>query len=531
MGIIWVSWAAAFLYSLIAGFLAAPSGVQATLCSLLFLICAAFRVLPLKDRSRRLWAILVFAGLNSLAFALYSNQLVLMVAGLAVCFALAMLLIAGANNGELPPTGTEFWRLLGVYFISYFQKLFSPSHLKAFFGPLSLKLSWRPERSTIRAIIVLVPVCFIFHLLFASINNDYDAFMSFILDRIWLVLRYIVDLELIWETVIQAYLIHALLSVDLEGQKPEAAAPRSGVIRFTIVLIPVVLLFFVFSSFQGRFLLANLSSWPFKTLSLYTQQGFWELFFVAIIGYILWAATLVYEPENSERPGLLRSLLIAFTLELLAVVLFTAHKVAVLQAYFGLKDQRIFASAAVLLIGLTFALCLLRLIKLVSDQQIFCSQYLAFLMAAAVLSLSNIDLMITVTYPISYFHGNQRYKDYSYLLTNSFDNADEWMELIREAQSTGVPEPENYYWGRYAPLIERKGGICSAPLLTKLSQLKQKYSANGKTHSLPELLQTNLAERNALRVVNTNSAAIHHFIVNLGSQMSCVGISYSGPSF
>jgi len=273
-------------------------------------------------------------------------------------------------------------------------------------------------------------------------------------------------------------------------------------------LTPTVLLFLVFSIFQTPLVFSSVASMTFADLSVYTQRGFWQLVFVALLGYGVW---LWVRKRGMDVSGLfsVRNLLLVFTAELLLVSMFTVHKVVVQQWIFGLKDSRVIATLGVLLACATFILCIPVLYEKIQEGVLFRMQVFLLLAFAALVSVINLERVMTVVYPINYVVEGKRYDDYSYLLTNSYDNYSEWGDILLEGLGEGVAVPPNYYWGRYHPLCEERYGFKQNYLRKHFDRLLVRYKRNFR--SLKDHLRVNFREEGVFRWLEANETLVGDF--------------------
>lgn len=463
-------------YTIIIGFGQFPINLQVSLSTALFYIAL---VVLLKKREFKLNKLHYFLLASSLIlswfFSLTTDTLLTGVNYFALFFVTTLFLQGLFGKNELPLTATNYAVSLIKYGIFTFYKGITDI---LYLRPLKLfnrngVPSYKPNRETVIGVCLAFPILLVFHGLFASINSEYAAFMTNLWNAVWRLIRFIINIDFIWwmiKTLISSFVFFTLFTVREEEVIKDHQSHAPLLKKFIIVLVSTIVLFFVFTFFQTKFLFMDFRGLAFKTLSLYTQNGFWELVIVSILGYSLSMVILNLTHNHEKEASLLKKLLTVFTTELVIITLFSYHKLFWLQYLFGLKDQRILATSGVALITLTCILFFFRIWDLLSARQIFIVQAISFLSITLVLNTINLDLLVTRTYPISYYVYGKKYKDFSYLLGNSYDNNDEWLNLIREAKNLeSLPPPENYYWGWYRSL-------CSGNYQTEYDTNSQNYA-------------------------------------------------------
>ena len=459
-------WSIGFLWALIFGLLIPPSGLSASCVSLISIGLLYRKVAP---QSLKHQTMTILAAISSLGFFWSSNTLIQWLSLLAVYFCISMLAIASRSTTGFATTAPHYLRQLISWQCSIVMRCLEKDTY------IVWKSIWSRQKSTfeknvkeesrdtntepvtmISTAVVSLLFLGVFHALFASINQDYNQFVSEFITVVYQYLLIIIDIELIITTLVNSYVLCAVLRSFEDVKREEELKEYQFAIKALGLLIPVTLLFTVFCYFQSKALFLDLTLLPFHQLSLYTQRGFWELLLAAAIGYGIWLyGESKLDQDNYHKQHLLYLLLLLFTFELLLLAIFSGHKLFFLQSLFGLKDQRVLATLAVALISLTFILCFMKLFHKVNAERIFSLQYLCLLGCISLCSIGNLDYAITKISPLGFYLDSGFVKDYGYLLTNSQDNYTEWNSLIQEAQHTGIDFPRNYYSGNYRPLCIR----------------------------------------------------------------------------
>ena len=292
------------------------------------------------------------------------------------------------------------------------------------------------------------------------------------------------------------------------------------------------MILFIFSLFQSQHFFIDPYSLSYKELALYVQKGFWELLAVAGLGATLWYIgyrSLFHKGEGSQ---LGKPLLIAFTIELLLLSLFSQHKLLTQQVIFGLRDQRVLATCGVLLINMSFLGFLGVLLQRITLPRVFMAQYWGLIVISLALNYGNLDSFITRTHPLRFNHNSKMHLDFAYLLTNSYDNNAQWNYLMERAYEDKLPMPEGYYWGVYKSLCSntnynprlsifgdtrsRSYNYHGAAIFTDhINYLVKKYGS-AATQQPRKLLTFNLREWQAFNLVQANPerfSAFDNFIL------------------
>jgi len=263
--------------------LGVPYGLQATVLTLLvlgslFLSQRADKKLSVSD-----YPLYIGAVILGISFAVTTNALTLSVAFLSVFTAILLLHIKLAS-GIRPTTGAQFmWESIHLAGTSFGQ-LISRNN---FFNIRSCHRITKVEirGKYIKALLLAIPLLLLFHLLFASVNSEYSSFADAILSAIGEIIRFFLNIEFLWDLFrifAYAYLTYALLILRFEpltGRVGDWGLKES----VHMVLGALVILFLIFSAFQSKLLFISPGSMPFKALSLYTQNGFWELLIAAVM--------------------------------------------------------------------------------------------------------------------------------------------------------------------------------------------------------------------------------------------------------
>ena len=495
----------ALLYTLVIGVFHLPQGIGASIVALLALnsLAASFRT---GDDRRLPQALLLLTALCAIALGNVTNALTLTIGYHIVCAALLWLAAGHAAGGVVPTTLPEFlkaWALLlgkwrlgihSAHGIPRTKLHINPMYFRGFLGAL--------------------PVLIVFHVLLGRVNAEYASAMqevqlAALSPKFWARALHTLGLY---------YLCATFLAVRINpGEFKAAPCLGSGAVTFALLSGATLLLLFDF--FQLKLLGQRPLGWPFKEFSLYVQRGFWELIMVSLIGYGWWHFAARRGADLSTRVTK-RLALCLFALLLLLLSGFALHKVVGLQLVYGLKDSRLFATAAVVLLGCTFLGSALR-----PQKSLFTGQLTGLLLVAGLAATLNIDSLVTRTHTVRVPNGEVMTKDYSYLLTNSYDNFLDWGEVMLQLLKEGAEPPKGYYWGDYLPLcIEDSRGI-KRNLLKEHHQKLLAQVVEGRA-STQGMLRLTLREENAVSWLRANQGLVEDVLKVV--EQGCVPWGSSG---
>jgi len=507
--LILASFGVGWVYALLVGMVGLSSfaGLQITVMGLIFIGALWFFLRWRKEiLPRYQLGLFVSVGILLFFLSITTNPILVPLTKLAVLMVLGLSTSAIYCHQRLPSSLGETLLSILDLLSNYLRQVMVMVNLKNYWGGLKgNQIRW--PKIKIKGTIFVLGILLVINILFARINGDYADFLVNVVQNLWQVLRFILDIDIIWITLkglFNGYLFYVFYQTVFLGEPatPVGELRKLGVmdyLRLTIVL--VVICFGLFSGFQSRLLFGNFRQMSFFNLSIYTQKGFWELLAVSVIGYLLF----IYTTNRVEKKILLgRTYLVwlaIFLTELLLMCVYSYHKLFLLQIYFGLKDQRILATVAVSLIAMTFVLSAFRLRGKIKSTTVFYTQIVAFVMVMVFLNTINLDLWVTQHNPIGYYVDGKRQKDYAYLLTNSFDNYASWPNLWQEVVSGELKLPEEkYYWGWYKSLCDYPlDTVEASPLEKRFDYLFQKYSPTVNS-SLTQTMQFNWHEYQAYLV-------------------------------
>lgn len=532
-------------YTGVVGFGNTPFGLQATLWTILFggttlLLLKLFH----KPITRTHIALAIAGTILAIYGSITTNPLVSPLND-GVTFVLVSLFLLTLFRGSGLPTSAASYTLslasyLAFGFVDFLYGLLTlrfVTMLKLL--PVKKTLLVKKEKQSSQVwigIAITIPVLVIFHILFAQINTEYAGFMKQILDQIWRIIKWIFDIDFIWfiiKTWFATYVLSVVFSLREPETKQEKEKRTEQLKTVMIVLVSTMALFALFSFFQGKLLFANIPAMAFKTLSTYTQEGFWQLIMVSIIGYALSLVVLAKLPKSDENSRLnlefMPITLTVFTGELLLITVFSYHKLGFLQYLFGFKDQRLLATAGVTLIAMTCILSLGRIWQKLTAERLFAIQLWSLLGITILFNVMNVDLFVSKYNPISYYVSGKKYTDYSYLLGNSYDNHEEWIRLMKQTLNQKPPQPEDYYWGWYEPLCrmtysrynsetEKSIYLPTTYLSDRYAHLREKYRSLSWKMPLTKLTQVNWNEYQAYHVLEANKDTVYRFIQFAQSQ-------------
>lgn len=514
-----------------------PQNLQLTIFGIGYISIIFYLSWRVKLKLNSIFYFLAGGGiLLSIYSAVTTGPLLVPVNIFTLLFILSMLTMF-VYKGSLPSSAADYVSSLLSFIKEGGKNLFNSDLIKAFFRfTKTPSLSVKPKTSRVLGIFLAFPVLLIFHILFSMVNSQYSLFMNQIFEIIWEVIKFILDIEIFWiliKAIFNSYLFFVILSTTSNIQFERKPDGRTSEILGVTVFLSVIL-FAIFSFFQTQLLFVNYSSLPFKELSLYTQQGFWELVAISIFGYALFLPAANNIKKDLTINQKLLTLLSIFIAELILITIFSYHKLITLQNIFGFKDQRILAFTAVTLIFITFVLAAGRIWGKVTSKTIFLIQGGLLVLFVSILNVVNIDLFVSRINPISYYVDNVKYKDYSYLLGNSYDNHGVWLSLINEMNQKGIVHPkEEYYWGWYSSLckpsysfsptrfsdVDYRSGQTVTYLVDHWETLYKKYESDNKNPKLNDLSEFNWNEYQAYQLIKGNEAIFKNMVTQI--QVSC----------
>ncbi len=508
------SWILGITYALLVGS-HVPVNFQATLI-LSLLTLGLFEQIQLTNKA--CWRAKTALGvglLNSLGFTLISNHRVQdlhwLVAYTTVVY--MTLLIErntkGVSNGltfAFYMCSTPFQKTMRCFRNDVWTNL---CHFSL--GDKSISL----DAGKIGAGVVSSVILLIFTALLGTVNAAFQKFMEAVLTNIYDFIAWLFSIELIENALVAVFIAGIVYALTA----PEEQKTKYREIKFFqashyyIIIVPLLALLFAFCCFQMEFLGINPQLLSYKELSQYVRKGFFELLHVAVLGAFLWYFAEKAPTECKKTKKRIRILLGIFAVELFALSIFSHHKLFAQQIIFGLRDQRVLASAGTLLLTGSFIGFVAILIKKITHRQLLDLQIAGLILTTFILSYGNLDGTISSTRPLQFEYGEKLYNDHAYLLTNSYDNSSDWLKYIEEVYQTGVILPENYYWGVYQPLCY-KGytgrGRPNSPFTSHMNNLKQRYSPE-KRESFRDILKFNFREFNAYQQIRTHGPTFNKF--------------------
>ncbi len=444
------AWVLGFVAAFSTGPYPFPVNLQAT-----FVYAAVFVVLWLRVRNHRTrffdspHVFLCIGLLLALSFAFTTNTWVLIALYASVVFLGLDFVLRRFSASRRESAGGTFFEA-AVLAVSFFRMIFSRNTVTHFLSapiPGDTGGEGKPPAARRIAVILIstaggIFLGYIFHLLFASVNEDYARFMDAFMEWLWSVL-----LKDLLFAIVYSYLWFALFSA--ERTKPHETQPRKFPVAAAVgVLTAVIVVTGIFSIFQTKLIVVDVPELKFSDLSIYTQKGFLQLVIAILLGYCIVLFAIHTKLRTEARTRLLFALTLIFIGELLLAGAFSAHKLILLQSVFGFKDERILASLGILFIVFSFVLLVSRSFSARADVAGFRYQVWFLLVAVLGINTWSIDSVSSTVHPIRYFKEGKHFEDYSYLLSNSYDNVSEWPRLMMEMQAVDPPRPgPGYFWG------------------------------------------------------------------------------------
>ncbi|MBD3329448.1 DUF4173 domain-containing protein [Candidatus Dojkabacteria bacterium] len=409
-----------------------------------------------------------------------SNFALTVVSNLTVLFGITVLLAKLSVKSDELSVGL-YIKAIVVAFPHYLRVFFSRKSVKEFFSQkifadfeLKEKIQKVFSRNRVVSLFVAILTVTVFHLLFSSVNEEYRTvileFLENWREHIVRVIRYIFNYLYL---VPLSYIVFVIFrnAQQMEIRPKTRISTQDWITFATIVLGACTMLFLLFDYFQVREILAldyNIKS-NFKEFSLYVQRGFWELIASAGLGFLI--INLIKYKIGVGR----RWLSAAFVFLLLILDLFALHKVLGLQITFGLKDIRVLATSAIILIFVALSVILADYLRNKASKSSFKIIIFSFVGLIALLNMSNVSRLITTLYPPVFYYAGERFYDYPFMLTRDYDNNAEYSEILEDlkndiARAHPVQKPEVSRWGYYPALDDSDYGWYQ-----HLAQIEKKY--------------------------------------------------------
>jgi hypothetical protein len=170
--------------------------------------------------------------------------------------------------------------------------------------------------------------------------------------------------------------------------------------------------------------------------------------------------------------------------ELLVIPVYLSSRTGIFQRAFELNDARL-----MIILGAVFAFgsYLFGLMKGrdgMTPGCFFRGQIVSVTFVVTLVSIGNIDLFLTKYHPSRYKTGGEWKRQYSYFLTNSYDNYEEWGEVMLEALDRGKKLSE-----RYPEREENSRFLCAKDFPGLQSALKKHHDYVLLRHPASLLLQ------------------------------------------
>ncbi len=535
------------LYVVFIGFFKIGSNLQATLFhltifSLIFLMGRS-RNLPFEKYHKLLMGLGAFL---SVFLSVTTNSLMLDVTS-KVVWVITLILSIYIFEGRSQDSLSELVGSSLRYSKYYILNILSLTSLSSYMRFKAKNINFTLRMSVASGLLLSIPVMLIFHVLFLGINQEYVKFTSDIFYWIQKIISFIFEIDIfriLLQGLVQGYLFFVFLTLSRSHDQDEEFENQWKLVTFKIIIFGVASLFFIFSSFQAKLLFQDIAKLTFTVISQYVQKGFLELIVVSFLGYCLIQFILRRIAICDEQSRSIKQILTVFSLQLVAVSVFMAHKLYVLQSTFGLKDQRILATGLTLIILLTFISTIFQIYQKITAKVIFRSQVLSFSIFILCLNIFPTDMLVSQLGAPKYFVDQSLQKDFAYIVGNSYDNLGFWESHMGEAMTTKIAKPDrNYYWGYFSSAgVDSFGSnylpICvayteditdyppygppvdkiilkrqSSYLEYKLQRLSSKYQALEKGGApLTDITQFNFREWQAYQLIKENSELVAKYI-------------------
>lgn len=441
-----------------------------------------------RDREIPRW-ITILAGFTEIVIiyqAITTNYALTLVSVFSILFVFSLLLALITVKDQVLTIGLYF-KTIVILPLRFLREFFSSANIKDFRDDRAIKMDWFNKikkrifkRSYLLSIAVTILTLLVFHGLFSQVNELYrEAVSEFFAkwkEYLMRFIRYIVDYFYI------GFLAYITFT-KFKTAKRVTLTPKSKIktrewlIFSTILLSASILLFSFFDYFQIREILSlnyNVTA-NFERFSKYVQKGFWELIASAVFGFLI-ISLIKYKIETQRK-----FLSVVFLILLIVLDFFALHKVFGLITNFGLKDIRILAFAAILVIAVSLVSVLYiyliqsdKKFKLVSSMPVI---GYSLIMIVTFLNLINMSKLITVYSPPVFYHEGDRYIDYPFLLLRDYDNNSQYEQIFSDikdgfysGQIEYLQKPTSARWGYYPDIMSKEYGWFS-----HLSAIEVKY--------------------------------------------------------
>ncbi|MFZ5365464.1 MAG: DUF4153 domain-containing protein [Patescibacteria group bacterium] len=433
-------------------------GINFGVFILAFLVAAILLKFSIDKKTSNLWSlffcvpILWYAG----CVAVYQSLFVHVVAPLASIF-LLILFLFWFGVEDLPMKKVK--RILPLSLILFVGRFFSK--ISAPFSGI-FKLDAKKSGKVIVALIILVPLLFIFGALFISADLIFREWIKQLFDasidvhNTWRVVRTI-GLFLFFGGLMFAFIMKKRFPQKIESEAATNKEPeqikRDSIIA-NIILGVLNLFFLLFIVIQVMFLFGGhdiIKKYDI-TYADYVHQGFYQMCAIAVLVLII--SYIMFRMNRSEKFDTVKLLNSVFIIQSLIIVSSALKRLFLYQEAYGLTQLRFLVWHFTLYIGLI----LLSLALII----VFKKHYRLFVKVGLVISTIYLMFMTGINMQARiakvnidrYLSGQDKEIDMSYLLNLSVDISEQ-MKRLKNDQSESVRD----YYQRWRDSKDRRGNI------------------------------------------------------------------------
>lgn len=251
----------------------------------------------------------------------------------------------------------------------------------------------------VKGILIVIPVLFVFLLLFSSADLIFRKYVSELIsidNELEIIFRFILIL-IVTIVFIGAY------TYSFREKEGQITAPQKsknhtvGDIEISIILGSVNALFFIFILVQLTYLFggeSNISTQDF-TYAEYARRGFFELIAVAVISLFLLLTTEKYVIKKETEHALgFKILSTALIIQVVLIIASAFTRLSLYEEAYGFTTLRLYSHAFIILLVIIFCLLLYKIYKDKRESTFAFRVFLSVVLFIAVMNFLNPDAFI-----------------------------------------------------------------------------------------------------------------------------------------
>jgi hypothetical protein len=251
----------------------------------------------------------------------------------------------------------------------------------------------------VKGILIVIPVLFVFLLLFSSADLIFRKYVSELIsidNELVIIFRFILIL-IVTIVFIGAY------TYSFREKEGQITAPQKsknhtvGDIEISIILGSVNALFFIFILVQLTYLFggeSNISTQDF-TYAEYARRGFFELIAVAVISLFLLLTTEKYVIKKETEHALgFKILSTALIIQVVLIIASAFTRLSLYEEAYGFTTLRLYSHAFIILLVIIFCLLLYKIYKDKRESTFAFRVFLSVVLFIAVMNFLNPDAFI-----------------------------------------------------------------------------------------------------------------------------------------